>query len=279
MLNTKPKWLNKKIDFRSMHKTGELLQGLNLHTVCHQARCPNISECFERGTATFLILGDTCTRNCAFCSVGNGTPSVPDPDEPERILEAVRRLVLSYIVITSVTRDDLPDGGAAVFAKTINILKNFNPELGIEVLVPDFKGDQRAIETVLGENPDVFAHNIETVPSQYSIRPGALYKQSLNVLETAAKCSNSTRIKSALLLGLGETVQEVKQVLSDLRNFGCDYLSIGQYLQPGKKNYPVQEYITPVQFEQYKDVALSLGFLHVESGPYVRSSYFADRYR
>jgi lipoyl synthase len=272
----KPAWLSRKIDFKSMSETQGKLSGLNLHTVCVQARCPNISECFGRGTATFLILGDTCTRSCSFCNVSKGEPGAPDLLEPQRVAEAVKKLGLKYIVITSVTRDDLEDGGAGIFYETIKILKNYDKALKVEVLVPDFKGYKPAIDAVLAAGPDVFGHNIETVPSLYNIRKGADYARSLGVLRYAAE--KGAKTKSAVMLGLGEREDEVMASFSDLRLAGCSYLSIGQYLRPDASHYPVKEYATPEQFAYYKEEALKMGFLHVESGPYVRSSYMAEKY-
>lgn len=274
----KPPWLNKKIDYKAMHRVEESLSGLSVHTVCHQAKCPNISECFQRGTATFLIMGDTCTRNCGFCNVRHGSPGPPLPDEPERILEAVKRLNLRYAVITSVTRDDLDDGGASEFASVIKKIKSGSKATGVEILTPDFMGRKSSVAIILAEKPDVFAHNVETVPSVYRIRPGADYYRSLSVLETAKKISSDIHTKSALMLGLGETESEIISVMRDLRSVGCDFLSIGQYLRPGKNNCPVKKYVSPPEFVHYKKLALEMGFRHVESGVYVRSSYMAETY-
>ena len=274
----KPHWINKKIDFRAMHAIEEKLSGLQIHTVCRQAKCPNISECFKRGTATFILLGVKCTRECAFCSVTRGIPERVKEDEPDMVLEAVRRMGLGYVVITSVTRDDLADGGASIFAETVKKIKSRSPEIKVEVLTPDFMGRMEAIGAVLAAKPDVFGHNIETVPSLYKIRKGADYTRSLGVLGTSKKLSPGVFTKSAIMLGLGETEQEVESVLADLAKVKCDFLSIGQYLQPGRDNYPVKEYIRPEKFDDYKKLALRMGFLHVESGTYVRSSYMADNY-
>lgn len=272
----RPAWLKKKIDFRAMTATQELLSGTNLRTVCVQARCPNISECFGRGTATFLILGDTCTRACSFCNVKKGGPSGIDRDEPMRVAGAIKKLGLKYTVITSVTRDDLSDGGASIFAETITRIKEADKDARIEVLVPDFLGQTPAIDAVLAAGPDVFAHNIETVPSLYNIRKGANYSRSLGVIKYAADKGALT--KSAIMLGLGEREDEVMASLSDLKRSGCAYMSIGQYLQPDSSHIPVKEYATPGIFAYYKEEALKMGFKHVESGPYVRSSYMAETY-
>jgi len=272
----KPGWLDKKLCFKDLQATQEKLSGLNLHTVCVQARCPNISECFKRSTATFLILGDICTRSCIFCNVKKGCPGAVDMDEPETVRNAVEKLGLKYVVITSVTRDDLKDCGASVFARTIKILKDYDKTLKVEVLVPDFMGLKPAIDAVLDAGPDVFGHNIETVSLLYNIRKGADYSRSLGVLQYAA--GKGVITKSAILLGLGETRDEALATMKDIRETGCSYLSIGQYLQPDAAHYPVQEFIPPAMFEMYKSKALELGFVHVESGPYVRSSYLAENY-
>jgi lipoic acid synthetase len=272
----KPAWLSRKIDFASMSETQSKLSGLNLHTVCVQARCPNISECFGRGTATFLILGNLCTRACSFCNVGKGRPGAVDGTEPARVAEAVKKLGIKYAVITSVTRDDLPDGGASVFAGVIRAVKATADGMKVEVLVPDFMGNEAAIDAVLAAKPDVFAHNIETVPSLYNIRKGADYARSLAVLKYAS--SKGALVKSAVMLGLGESKEEVLASFSDLSRAGCSFLSIGQYLQPDASHHPVAEYATPETFAYYKEEAEKMGFSHVESGPYVRSSYMADKY-
>jgi lipoic acid synthetase len=261
-----------------MHETESLLRGLGLHTVCVQARCPNISECFHRKTATFLILGETCTRGCGFCGVRRGAPRPADPEEPERVAEAVARMGLRHAVVTSVTRDDLPDGGAGIFADCIRALRKRDATLKIEVLVPDFGGEASCVRMVASAGPDIFGHNIETVPSLYGAARNGDYGRSLEVLSWAKACSRGLRTKSGILVGMGETAPEVELVLRDLRRVGCDYLSIGQYLRPSKGNIPVASRVPPEAFERYKIMALKLGFLHVESGTYVRSSYLADCY-
>lgn len=278
MTISRPAWLDKKIDFRSMHDVEERLRGLSLHTVCHQARCPNISDCFSRGTATFLILGDICTRGCAFCAVKRGVPALPDAGEPGRVAEAVRRLRLRHVVITSVTRDDLADGGAEAFAHVVRAVRESVPAVTVETLTPDFKGDTSSVKTVVDAGPHIFGHNIETVPSKYAARTGCDYRRSLKVLEIAGSLSDSVRTKSAIMLGMGETENEVLEVFRDLRASGCDYLAIGQYLQPDRSAMPVKEFIDPARFTHYRDLAESVGFLHVECGVYVRSSYMADHY-
>lgn len=274
----RPAWINKKIDFRSMHATEGLLGGLRLHTVCHQARCPNISECFERGTATFLILGDACTRACRFCGVAAGKPAAPDPCEPGRVAEAVRRMAIRHAVVTSVTRDDLHDGGASLFAETVRAIRSAGSCRTIEVLVPDFRGDESSICTVIESGPDVFGHNIETVPELYASMNRSDYARSLGVIASARKLSSKVRTKSSIMLGLGESRDQVLGAMRDLRSAGCDYLSIGQYLQPVKCCIPVREYVAPDRFDEYGERARDMGFLHVESGVYVRSSYMAEKY-
>ena len=276
-MERKPSWLRKKIVFSQAEDTKNLLASLRLNTVCREARCPNISECYREGHATFLILGKHCTRTCAFCNVTkNQSPEPLDPQEPNRIAEAVRQMKLRHAVITSVTRDDLADGGAIHFARVIEELQKCEPKVAIEILVPDFQGNAGAVHVVTRMRPDIFGHNVETVPRLYFLRPKADYQRSLGVLKEAKK--SGVRTKSALLLGLGETENEVRDVMEDLRKNGCDFLSLGQYLRPDKKNAEVKEYLTPAAFDRYKEKALALGFLHVESSPYVRSSYHASAY-
>jgi len=275
----KPPWLNKKINLKACHTLKLLLKDLKLHTICEEAGCPNISECFSKKTATFLILGDICTRNCRFCGVKKGKPCPVDEREPERVAEAVRRLNLRHVVITSVTRDDLPDGGAEQFAQTILSIKKVMPNIIIEVLIPDFKGNRQAIERVIKAGPDVIGHNIETVPRLYpDVRQAADYFRSLEVLKAVKTLSNGIYTKSGLMLGLGEEEGEVLEAFKALREADCGFLSLGQYLPPSSKSFPVKEYIHPDKFNYYKEKALSLGFLYVASGPYVRSSYLAEEY-
>jgi lipoyl synthase len=274
----RPVWINKKIDFRAMHETESRLHGLNLHTVCNQARCPNVSECFARGTATFLIMGEICTRSCLFCNVKSGHPRPVDNDEPRRVAEAVKRMGIRHAVITSVTRDDLDDGGANAFTATVASIREIDPAIPIELLVPDFGGSESSIRTVIEAGPDIFGHNIETVPDLYERMNRTDYSRSLRVLEYARSLSHEVRTKSAVMLGLGETEEQVLDAFRDLRNAGCDYLGIGQYLRPDRSCAPVQEYISPARFEVYGNRAREMGFLHVESGVYVRSSYMAEKY-
>lgn len=261
---------------RSIDETRTLLQSLGLHTVCQAADCPNRWECFGNHTATFLIMGDVCTRHCAFCNIGTGTPPAIDPDEPEHITEAAVKLNLQYIVITSVTRDDLPDGGAGHFVKTINAVRSKLPEAGIEVLTPDFQGDVKAIETVLDAKPTVFNHNIETVERLTpELRNKASYLRSLAVLNYAARYAPGIPVKSGFMVGVGETGEEVRKTLEDLRTAGCSILTIGQYLAPSDQHYPVQEYISEETFQTYRTWANELKFKAVASAPLVRSSYQA----
>ena len=274
----RPPWLNKRIDFEKCHELKVLLRGLRLNTICEEASCPNISECFSRRVATFLILGDICTRNCRFCGVKKGRPRKIDPKEPERIAEATLRLNLRHVVITSVTRDDIRDGGAEIFVKTIFYIRNKIKNITIEVLIPDFKGNRQAIEKVIEARPDIVGHNIETVPRLYPYVRQANYLRSLNILKTIKRLNSKIYTKSGLMVGLGEKEEEVLEVFRALREVNCDFLSIGQYLPPSLRHFPVKEYIHPDRFDYYKKMALEFGFTHVESGPYVRSSYLADKY-
>lgn len=254
-----------------------LLAGLGLHTVCQEARCPNMGECFESRTATFLILGPVCTRNCRFCAIEVGQPGLVDSQEPERVAEAVRTLRLRFAVITSVTRDDLPDGGASLFAETIRAIRRASPGCGIEVLVPDFQGSAEALDAVLEAGPDILNHNVETVPRLYPlVRPQAHYGRSLELIRRA-KESGGCLTKSGLMLGVGETWDEVVQVMAGLRQVGCDLLTIGQYLRPSQQHLPIVRYYTPEEFDRLANVGRQLGYRHVESGPLVRSSYHAHR--
>jgi len=255
----------------------ELLNELDLNTVCIEANCPNRAECFSKKTATFMLLGANCTRNCTFCNVSHGIPRPVDKDEPRRVAEATRQLGLKYVVITSVTRDDLPDGGAAHFAEVIEEIKSITPDTAVEVLIPDLN----SLDVIIGKKPEVISHNIETVESLYSvIRPEAEYKRSLNVLRSIEKLSTKQRspirVKSGLMLGLGETRAEVLKTFDDLLEHGCEILTIGQYLSPSKAHYPVVEYIEPQVFTEYEKIAKDKGFRFVKSGPFVRSSYNAE---
>ena len=272
----KPEWLRVKSDPHAVIEMERLLSSLGLTTVCKNAACPNIGECFGRHTATFMIMGANCTRNCRYCKVDKGLPTPLDPDEPENLARAAKALGLQHTVVTSVTRDDLPDGGAEHFARTIVALKKALRESSVEVLIPDFNGDSDALRTVLDAKPDILNHNVETVPSLFKrVRPKAEYHRSVELLGKSKKFAPDIHTKSGLMVGLGETEAEVHAVMQDLRSVDCDLLTIGQYLQPSAKHLDVVEYITPEQFEAYKEKGLSMGFKYVASGPFVRSSYQA----
>lgn len=277
-----PEWLRKgTTHFTAVHELKKDLRRWNLHTVCESARCPNMHECFHRGAATFMILGNLCTRGCGFCSVPKGSPHKKeftlDPDEPKNVARMAARMKLRYVVITSVNRDDLPDGGSRHFSETVREVRKALPAARIEVLTPDFCGDLGAVARVLDAGPDVFNHNMETVARLYRrVRPQANYRQSLDVLRFAKEHS-SVLTKSGLMAGLGETPQEVEQLLRDLVGARVDVATIGQYLQPTRRNLPVASYITPDRFEAYRSYGLSIGFKMVFSGPLVRSSYMADQ--
>ena len=277
-IQRKPEWLRKKIKPGDQSEMRQLLGELRLNTVCQQALCPNISECFSCGQATFLILGRSCTRLCSFCNVEKTVPLPVDSEEPTRVAEAVTRLHLSHVVITSPTRDDLPDGGAALYAATVFAIRNSSPATQIELLIPDFQGVVSSLEAVVSAQPGIIAHNVETVPRLYHIRSGADYGRSLEVLRLCAGMTPEVRTKSGIMLGMGETEGEVLHLFRELRGVGCVYLSIGQYLAPSRRHYQVQEYVPPERFESLRSAALAMGFSHVESGPYVRSSYHAGRY-
>jgi len=275
----KPAWLNKKISFKDCVKTKQALRDLRVETVCEQALCPNIGECFARETATFLILGKNCTRSCSFCNIQKALPLPVDADEPERVAQAVGRLGLRHAVITSVTRDDLADGGAGIFAETVNRINQRFPAVTVELLIPDFAFSREALETVALSRPQIIAHNLETVPSLYkNVRPGADYPGSVGLLRILKEIFPDLKTKSGLMLGLGEKTEEVLAVMADLRSVECDLLSLGQYLAPSQKHYPVKDYILPEQFDYYQEKGAELGFSHVLSAPYVRSSYQAQDY-
>lgn len=274
----RPPWLQKKISPALHVEMERLLGGLNLNTVCREANCPNISECYAGKIATFLILGTSCTRLCSFCNVTKNNPLPPDPGEPARVARAVKLLGLVHVVVTSPTRDDLPDGGAALYGATVREIRASSLSTAIELLIPDFQGRRESLDMVVASGPDIIGHNVETVPRLYSIRAGADYDRSLEVLRAIGDLDPAMMTKSGIMLGMGEREEEIMAVLEDLRRAGCSYLSIGQYLAPSKAHFPVMEYVPPEIFDQYREYALSLGFLHVESGPYVRSSYLAERY-
>jgi len=273
----KPSWLKRRLPSGPIY--GTVCQGLEaqgLHTVCQEAKCPNQWECFSRQTATFLILGSRCTRNCAFCAVGHGPLGPPDPEEPQRVARMARDMALSYVVVTSVTRDDLPDGGADLFAATIHALRDTIPDVRVEVLIPDFQGHPAAIATVVKAGPDVLNHNLETIPELYPrVRPEADYRRSLDLLQQVRDRAPHMMTKSGLMLGLGESAAQVRRTLEDLRAVDCRMVTLGQYLQPTPDHLPVQRYVPPEEFDNWRDVALHLGFQQAASGPLVRSSYQA----
>ena len=278
----KPEWLKVRLPSGAEYvRIKNLTSKLKLATVCEEARCPNIAECWGGGTATIMLMGDTCTRGCRFCNVKTGRPqSKPDPKEPEHVSTAISSMGLDYVVLTSVNRDDLEDDGAGHFAKTVYLLRKTAPSLLIEVLTPDFRGQKHLISEIINSDPHVFAHNIETVerltPQVRDRR--ASYQQSLNVLRQVKEEKQHIFTKSSLMLGLGETEDEIKQTLTDLRKVACDVITFGQYLRPTKRHLPVQKYLTPKEFDEWKETALSMGFLYSASGPLVRSSYRAGEY-
>ena len=277
----RPNWLRIKLSTgKNFNEIKGILRENKLHTVCEEALCPNIGECFEQRTATFLMLGDTCTRQCGFCAVGKGSPFGVDAGEPLRIAEAVKKMNLQYVVITSVTRDDLTDGGASVYAKTIQCIREYVKDCMVEVLIPDFGGSSESLEIVLNARPDILNHNIETVPRLYpQVRPKADYKRSLELLKDARETVNELTTKSGLILGLGEEWNEIISVMQAIRDVGCDILTLGQYLSPKRDALPIQRYYTPEEFTMLKVEGERMGFLHVESGPLVRSSYHAKAQR
>lgn len=273
----KPEWLKVKVNQYQLEEMANFLKDSKLYTVCQSAHCPNIGECFGRRTATFMIMGNICTRNCRFCAVDKGKPLPVDEEEPRRIAEAARKLNLRHVVVTCVTRDDLEDGGASHFAKTINELKKI-PGLTVEVLVSDFQGKEESIKTVVMAKPEIINHNLETVPRLYpEVRPMANYERSLYLLKRVKELDPSIYTKSGIMVGLGETDEEVIKVMEDLRKVDCDMMTIGQYLRPSKKHLEVKEFITPEQFEKYKKIGYEMGFKYVASGPLVRSSYNAEK--
>ena len=275
----KPPWMKIKLPSESQsERVKQLLRGARLNTVCEEASCPNLPECFGKGTATFMILGDVCTRRCPFCDVAHGRPLAPDAEEPAHLAETVKAMGLEYVVITSVDRDDLRDGGARHFADCITAVREANPGIRVEILVPDFRGRMDVALDILGEAlPEVFNHNLETVPRLYrQARPGSDYAWSLDLIRQFKARHGDVRTKSGLMVGLGETNEEIVEVMRDLRQHDCDMLTIGQYLQPSRHHLPVERYVTPAEFEEFKVVGAELGFVHVASGPFVRSSYHAD---
>ncbi len=274
----RPDWLRvKSFGGDRYHNLKRVMRTLDLHTVCESARCPNMGECWEHGTATFMILGDICTRACGFCAVPSGKPAgPPDEDEPLRVAEAVASMGLRYAVVTSVNRDDQPDGGARIFARTIQEIRKRVPGCKVEVLIPDFRGDWNALDTVLAVKPDILNHNTETVPRLYrQVRKGALYERSLELLRRAKETHPEVPTKTGMMLGLGEQKEEVLETMRDLAAQGTDIFTLGQYLQPTREHLPVIRFVHPGEFAEYKRLGEQMGFKHVESGPLVRSSYHA----
>jgi lipoyl synthase len=280
MTPAKPEWLRKRLPVgASVQEMEGNLEHNRLHTICQEACCPNQGECFSKGVATFLIMGNVCTRNCRFCAVDSGTPQELDGQEPLRLAEEVKRLGLRFVVVTSVTRDDLPDGGAGHFARVIEVIRRECPGVGIEVLIPDFQGSPPALKAVVDAAPDVLNHNVETVPRLYaSVRPQADYRRSIELLRKAKALNPLLMTKSGLMLGLGETRDEVLEVMADLRSASCDVITIGQYLCPSAGHHPVVEYVRPEIFDKYREDALRMGFRDAASSPFVRSSYMAEKY-
>ena len=274
----RPDWLKARIPSGKAYlETKAILRTLDLHTVCESANCPNIGDCFSRHTATFLILGNVCTRSCPFCDIRSGKPLPVDPDEPMRVAQAVRKLGLRYVVVTSVNRDELPDGGAFQFAAVIRSIRAENPEARVEVLIPDFLGSLGALQCVLDAGPDVLNHNMETVKRLYPrVRPAGRYPRSLELLRRVGELSPGIPAKSGIMLGVGETVEEVEELLRDLRAHDCSMVTLGQYLPPSGSHLPLERYAPPEEFAHYREYGLNLGFRQVASGPLVRSSYHAD---
>ena len=277
--SVRPEWLRRIApDPVVFTKMKELVDSLQLHTVCESAHCPNQGECFARGVATFMILGGVCTRNCTFCAVGYGQPASPDANEPEHIVEAAKKLELRHVVITSVTRDDLPDGGAYQFAKVIKAIHSYDPGITTEVLIPDFQGSISALSVVAASHPAIINHNVETVPRLCpQIRSQAGYKRSLRLLKNVKFIARELFTKSGLMLGLGEKREEIIQVMENLREVDCDFLTIGQYLRPSINHHQMVRFVSPMEFEEYKHIGIAMGFRGVASAPYVRSSFQADK--
>ncbi|HTR76743.1 MAG TPA: lipoyl synthase [Gemmatimonadaceae bacterium] len=273
----KPPWLKVRAPGGANYlRLQRLMRELDLHTVCEEAHCPNVGECWEHGAATFMILGDVCTRNCAYCAVAHGRPATFDPAEPARVARAAAEMELAHVVLTSVDRDDLPDFGAWAFAETVREIKGRVPGCSVEVLVPDFQGSETSIRTVLEAEPDIYNHNTETVPRLYKrCRPGGRYERVLDIFRLAKRIAAHVPTKSGIILGMGETIEEVEAVLRDLRAVDVDIITLGQYLRPSADHIPIDRYVTPEEFRRLRDVGMAMGFRHVESGPLVRSSYHA----
>jgi lipoic acid synthetase len=278
-LDKKPQWLKKKIrlDNKNISAIKNLIDSSRLHTVCQSAKCPNIFECFSKRTATFMLMGDTCTRNCGFCGVNSGKPLPLDKEEPKKIASAIKEMDLLYAVITSVTRDDLDDGGASHFAETVKVIKKINPDTRIECLIPDFGGNKKNLETLLSEELDVLNHNIETIKQNYSrARSSADYDRSLKLLKNAKEIRPGIYTKSGFMLGLGENTEKILKLLKDLKESEVDIITIGQYLSPSKDNIAISKYYTPEEFKEIEKTAIKIGFAAVAAGPFVRSSYGAE---
>lgn len=271
-----PEWIRGRIGGgEGYQRVQSLVRDHKLHTVCQEAQCPNLGECWTRGTATFMILGDTCTRSCSFCAVKTGRPTELDLDEPRRVAESIRIMDLEHAVITSVNRDELLDGGASIFAEMVRLIRAKSPKTRIELLIPDILGKREALDLIFDEQPDILNHNLETVPRLYArVRPQAIYARSLNVLLWAKE--KGLKTKSGLMLGLGEELDEVREVMADLRAIDCDILTLGQYLRPSANHLPITRFVHPEEFAQLREDGIAMGFRHVESGPMVRSSYHAD---
>lgn len=277
IVQKKPEWLKTKYNEAETNYVVSILERLKLNTVCGEANCPNLGECFKKNTATFMIMGSQCTRNCRFCNVTHGEATPLDDLEPQHLAEAVAAMGLKHVVITSVTRDDLPDGGATHFAKTIEAVRSVSPDVTIEVLIPDLKGEESSLDIIIQAKPEIINHNIETVKELYDeVRPEANYERSLFVLDYCKKKAPDRLTKTGIMVGLGETEEQVLQTMDDLRHVGCDIFTIGQYLRPTKEHLAIKEYITPQQFEHYKKLGEQKGFLYVASAPLVRSSYNAS---
>jgi lipoic acid synthetase len=273
----KPSWLKVRAPGGANYlQIKQLMRQLDLHTVCEEAHCPNVGECWEHGTATFMVLGDVCTRNCAYCAVAHGRPPKYDIEEPSRVADAIGQMNLQHAVITSVDRDDLPDYGAYIFAETIRQIKQRLPSCSVEVLVPDFQGNEDSIRTVLEAGPDIYNHNTETVPRLYKrCRPGGRYERVMQIFRTAKRIAPHIPTKTGIILGMGETLEEVEIVMRDLRDVDVDILTLGQYLRPSDSHIKLDRYVTPEEFRRMKEIGMAMGFRHVESGPLVRSSYHA----
>jgi len=277
MLN-KPSWLQKRIRLSELKEVEEIIKKASLHTICQEALCPNMAECFSKREATFLVLGDKCTRRCTYCNVSKDVPLKPDDNEPKMLAQSVKAMGLRHVVITSPTRDDLKDGGANHFKRCVGEIKSIDENITVELLIPDMKDDKKALKIVANSGAEIIGHNLETVPRLYHIRKGANYKRSLDVLKTLLDLNPDILTKSAIMLGLGEKDDEVLELMKDLINVKCYLLSIGQYLAPSKKHTPVVEYVHPDQFEYFYKEGINMGFKHIKSSPYTRSSYMAHEY-